>query len=133
MPDYLNLTGKTALITGASSGIGAATAVVLADLGAHVAIGYHRNQRGAEETRDKILAAGGKAIAIEGDVRHASEVRAVVDRAVGALGPIDILINNAGSLVARYGIREITEEHLDDVLALNLKSAILASQAVANS
>jgi 3-oxoacyl-[acyl-carrier protein] reductase len=133
MTEYLNLKGKTALVTGASSGIGAATAAVFADLGAKVAIGYHRNKPGAEETRKRIADAGGSVIAIEGDVRKASDVRAMVDRTVQALGPIDILVNNAGSLVARFGIREITEEHLDDVLALNLKSAILASQAVASS
>ncbi len=133
MTDYLTLKGKTALVTGASSGIGAATAVVLADLGAKVAIGYHRNKRGAEETRKTIAGAGGTAIALEGDVRHGSDVRAVVERAVSELGPIDILVNNAGSLIGRFGIREITEQHLDDVLALNLKSAILASQAVAGS
>jgi 3-oxoacyl-[acyl-carrier protein] reductase len=133
MPDYLNLTGRVALVTGASSGIGAATAVVLADLGAKVAIGYHHNKGGAEATRKKIIDAGGTAIAIEGDVRQASDIRATVDRTVSGLGPIDILVNNAGSLIARFGIREITEEHLDNVFAVNLKSAVLASQAVAGS
>jgi 3-oxoacyl-[acyl-carrier protein] reductase len=133
MTDYLNLKGRTALVSGASSGIGAATAVVLADLGAKVAIGYHRNKRGAEETRKKIADAGGTAIALDGDVRQASDVRAMVDRTVSELGPIDILVNNAGSLIGRLGLREITEQHLDDVLALNLKSAVLASQAVAGS
>jgi len=130
---YLNLTGTVALVTGASSGIGAATAVTLADLGARVAIGYHRNKAGAEATRDRILAAGGAAIAAGADLRRAGEIRALVDRAAAELGPIDVLVNNAGSLVARLGIREITEAHLDDILALNLKSAVLASQAVAPS
>ena len=130
---YLNLTGRVALITGASSGIGAATAVTLADLGARVAIGYHRNKAGAEATRDRIVAAGGTAIAVSADVRRADEVRALVDRAAAELGPIDVLVNNAGSLVARHGIREVSEAHLDDVMALNLKSAVLASQAVVSS
>jgi 3-oxoacyl-[acyl-carrier protein] reductase len=129
----LNLSGSVALITGASSGIGAATAVRLADLGARVAIGYHRHKAGAEATRDRIVAAGGQAIAIGGDVRLVDEVRALVDRTVTELGPIDILVNNAGSLVARLGIRDVTEAHLDDVMALNLNSAVLASQAVAQS
>jgi 3-oxoacyl-[acyl-carrier protein] reductase len=133
MQRYLDLTGRIALVTGASSGIGAATAVTLADLGAHVAIGYQRNRKGAEETRDRIVAAGGAAIALEADVRRAADVRALVDRAATELGPIDILVNNAGSLVARLGIRELTEERLDEILALNLKSAVLASQAVAAS
>lgn len=133
MQRYLDLTGRIALVTGASSGIGAATAVTLADLGAHVAIGYQRNKKGAEDTRDRIVAAGGVAIAIAADVRRAADVRALVDRAATELGPIDILVNNAGSLVARLGIRELTEERLDEILALNLKSAVLASQAVAAS
>ena len=130
---YLNLTGSVALITGASSGIGAATAVTLADLGARVAIGYHRNKAGAEATRDRIVAAGGTAIAVSADVRRADEIRALVDRTVAELGPIDVLVNNAGSLVARRGIREVSEAHLDDIMALNLKSAVLASQAVVAS
>jgi 3-oxoacyl-[acyl-carrier protein] reductase len=133
MQNYLDLTGTIALVTGASSGIGAATASTLADLGASVAIGYHRNKKGAEETRDRILRAGGTAIAVAADVRRSDEVRALVGQVVRELGSIDILVNNAGSLVVRRGIRELTEEHLDEILALNLKSAVLASQAVVPS
>jgi 3-oxoacyl-[acyl-carrier protein] reductase len=133
MQQYLDLTGRVALITGASSGIGAATAVTMADLGARVAIGYHRNRKGAEETRDRIVAAGGAAIAVEADVRGAEAVRALVDRVTAELGPIDILVNNAGSLVARRGVRDLTDEYLDEVLSLNFKSAVLAAQAVAAS
>lgn len=133
MQNYLDLTGSVALVTGASSGIGAATATTLADLGAAVAIGYNRNRTGAEETRDRIVAAGGRAIALAADVRRAEEIRSLVARVTAELGSIDILVNNAGSLVVRRGIREITEEHLDEILALNLKSAVLASQAVAGS
>jgi 3-oxoacyl-[acyl-carrier protein] reductase len=133
MQQYLDLTGRVALITGASSGIGAATALTMADLGAPVAIGYHRNRNGAEETRDRIVAAGGAAIAVEADVRGAEGVRALVDRVTKELGPIDILVNNAGSLVARRGVRDVTDEYLEEVLSLNFKSAVLAAQAVAAS
>jgi 3-oxoacyl-[acyl-carrier protein] reductase len=133
MQPYFDLTGTVALVSGASSGIGAATAVMLAGLGARVAIGYHNNSPGAEDTRDRILASGGTAVAIRSDVRQASEVQALVGRTVAELGPIDILVNNAGSLIARLTIQEITEQHLDDVYALNLKSAVLASQAVVAS
>jgi 3-oxoacyl-[acyl-carrier protein] reductase len=133
MQPYLDLTGRVALVTGASSGIGAATAVTLSDLGARVALCYHNNRRGAEETRDRIRAAGGTAMAVAGDVRRADDIRALVDRAAAELGPIDILVNNAGSLVARFGIREITEERLNEIVALNFTSAVLASQAVAAS
>jgi 3-oxoacyl-[acyl-carrier protein] reductase len=131
MHKYFDLAGRVALVTGASSGIGAATAETLAELGARVAIGYNRNQKGADETRDRIGAAGGTAIALTADVRRAAEIRTLVDRAVAALGPIDILVNNAGSLVVRRGIRDITEDQIDEIVALNLKSAVLASQAVA--
>jgi 3-oxoacyl-[acyl-carrier protein] reductase len=133
MMQLLNLSGRTALVTGASSGIGAATALTLAELGAGVAIGTYQNVRGAEETRDRILATRGRAVAIPGDLRQASGVRALVDRAAGALGPIDILVNNAGSLIARHPLPEITDTYLDEIFALNLKSAVLASQAVAPS
>ena len=133
MTNFLDLTGKVALVTGASSGIGAATAEVLADLGAAVAIGYHRNQAGAERVRDAIRAAGGKALAVGGDMRKPAEIRAVVERAAAELGPLDILVNNAGSLVKRWPMRDLTEEGLDDILDVNLKSAVFCSQAVAPS
>ncbi len=133
MQNYLDLTGKVALITGASSGIGAATATVFAELGAVVAIGYHRNQTGAEQVRDRINGAGGKAIAIRADVRQTTEIHSLVDQARSALGPIDILVNNAGWLVARFRIQEMTEQSWDEVMDLNLKSAVLCSQAVAGS
>ena len=133
MKSLLDLTGQAALVTGASSGIGAATAIMLAELGARVAIGYHHNQSGAEETRDRIVAAGGTAVAILADVSHAAGVKSLVDDATGQLGPIDILVNNAGSLIKRLTLHEMTDEHLDAVYALNVKSAVLAAQAVAPS
>ena len=133
MKQFLDLSGRTALVTGASSGIGAATAATLAELGARVALSYHHNQRGAEDTRDRIIAAGGKAVAIAADVRRQDDIKALVARTVSELGPVDILVNNAGSLVARYGILEVTPETLQDVVTLNFNSAVLASQAVAAS
>ena len=133
MRNYLDLTGKVALITGASSGIGAATAAVFADLGAKVAMGYHRNQKGAEQVRAGIAAAGGRVVAIRADVCQENEIHSLVKSTVDELGPIDILVNNAGSLVERMKIHEITGEKWDAILNLNLKSAALCSQAVAAS
>ena len=133
MKPYFDLTGSVALVTGASSGIGAATAATLADLGARVSIAYHSNQKGAEDTRDRIVASGGTAIAVKCDVRHEAEIRTLVEQTATELGPIDILVNNAGSLIARLSLQEITGAHLDAVYGLNLKSAVLASQAVAGS
>jgi 3-oxoacyl-[acyl-carrier protein] reductase len=133
MQNYLDLTNKVALITGASSGIGAATAAVMADLGARVAIAYHHNETGAKQVCDDILAAGGNAITLRADMRKTSETPALVDRVSQDIGPIDILVNNAGSLVARSPIIKLTEELWDEVMDLNLKSAVLCSQAVAPS
>ena len=133
MKNFLDLTGRTALVTGASSGIGAATAAVLAELGAPVGIGYYNNAAGALKTRDEIIAAGGRAIAIRADVRRESECRMLVETTAAAFGPIDILVNNAGSLVKRIPLAEMTEAAWDNMIALNLKSAIFCSQAVAPS
>jgi NAD(P)-dependent dehydrogenase (short-subunit alcohol dehydrogenase family) len=133
MKNYLDLTSKVALVTGASSGIGAATAVMLADLGASVAVGYYGNQQGAQQVRDSIARTGGRATAIRADMRRADEIRSLMQQTVQELGPIDILVNNAGSLVERLRLLEFTEAKWDEVMSLNLKSAMLCSQAVAPS
>jgi 3-oxoacyl-[acyl-carrier protein] reductase len=130
MQNFINFSGKIALISGASSGIGAATAQVMAQLGAQVAIGYHRNAKGATETKQAIEKAGGKAIVIEADVRKAAEARRLVQETAVQLGPIDILINNAGSLLERLSMEKMTEARWDEVMDLNLKSALICSQAV---
>ena len=131
MRNLLDLSGKVALVTGASSGIGAATAALFADLGARVALGYFHNEAGAEQVRQSIASAGGTVIAIRGDVRRAADIQTVVRRSSDELGPIDILVNNAGSLVKRLPLKDVTEDQWDDIQDLNLKSAVLCSQAVA--
>lgn len=133
MSNYFDVMGKVALVTGASSGIGKATAIALADAGAAVAINYHRNEGGAEDARQKIIAAGGRAITIQADVTKSADIRAMVEKAVAEFGPVDILVNNAGSLVERLRLLELTEEKWDAVIDLNLKSAFLCAQAVAAS
>jgi 3-oxoacyl-[acyl-carrier protein] reductase len=133
MKNYLDLGGRVALVTGASSGIGAAAAALLAELGARVGIGYHANQKGAEAVRARIVDTGGTAVALNADVRQARDVQSLVTRTADQLGPIDILVNNAGSLVKRVPILEVDDDHWDEVLALNLKSAALCTRAVAPS
>lgn len=133
MKNYLDLTGRVALVTGASSGIGAATASVLADLGAIVALGYHQNEEGANQVLDQIMKEGGKALAICADMRRAADISSLVKRATDELGPIDILVNNAGSLVQRQTIRQLTPERWNEIMNLNLTSVMLCSQAVATS
>jgi len=133
MKNYLDLTGRVALVTGASSGIGAATASVLADLGAIAALGYHQNEEGANQVLDQIMKEGGKALAICADMRRAADISSLVKRATDELGPIDILVNNAGSLVQRQTIRELTPERWNEIMNLNLTSVMLCSQAVAPS
>ena len=129
MKNYLDMTGRIALVTGGSSGIGAATAAVLADLGAKVAIGYYQNEKGATEVRDGIRAAGGTAITVRADVRKAAEAGPLVEQVTKELGPIDILVNNAGSLVKRIAIADLTEEIWDEIMDLNLKSVAFVSRA----
>lgn len=133
MKNYLDLSGKVALVTGAGSGIGHATAISLAEAGAAVAVNYHRNEAGAEDAKRKIIAAGGRAITVRADVTSSADVRTMVEETVAAFGPVDILVNNAGSLVERLRLLELNEARWDDVIDLNLKSAFLCSQAVAAS
>lgn len=133
MSNSFDVTGKVALVTGGSSGIGAATATMLAANGASVAINFHQNSAGAEKVRDEIISAGGKAIVAQADVANSGEVESLIKRAAEGLGPIDILVNNAGSLIERLRILELTEERWDEVIDLNLKSAYLCCRAVAAS
>jgi 3-oxoacyl-[acyl-carrier protein] reductase len=125
MRNHMDLSGRVGLITGASSGIGAATATLFAELGAKVAVGYYHNEQGAEHVRASIAAAGGEAISIRADVRETDQIRMLVSRTTDHLGAIDILVNNAGSLIERQPVLEMAEERWDEVLNLNLKSALL--------
>ncbi len=133
MRNHLDLSGKVALITGAGSGIGKAAAIALAGQGAGVAINYHRNEAGAEDAKQKIIASGGRAVALQADVTKSGDVKRLVEQTVSVFGPVDILVNNAGSLIERLRLLELTEERWDETIDLNLKSAFLCAQAVAAS
>lgn len=133
MTNYIDLTNKVAIITGAASGIGRATALALAESGAAVTINYRRNEKDAELLRKQIVSAGGRAITVQADVTRTSDVDALVRRSTDEFGPVDVLVNNAGSLIERLRILELTEERWDEVMDLNLKSAFLCSKAVVPS
>lgn len=133
MSTHFDLNGKVALVTGASSGIGRATAIALAGGGASVAINFHRNEAGADAARAEIVNAGGKAITVQADVTRTADVQSLVKQTTVEFGPIDILVNNAGSLIERLKMLELTEARWDEVVDLNLKSAFLCSQAVTGS
>jgi len=124
-----DLNGHTALVTGASRGIGAAIAIALAEAGAAVAVNYRERADDAEAVVAKIRESGGRATAIAADVSQAAAVAKMVDLAGSALGAIDILVNNAGLAIVR-SIDDLTENDFDRTIAVNLKSAFLCTQAV---
>ncbi len=126
----MNLTGKVALVTGASRGIGQAAAIDLAKAGADVVVNFIGNEAVAQETVEKIEALGRKAIKIKADVGNAEDVQAMIDESVAAFGHIDILVNNAG--ITRDGLLiRMKDSDWDDVLNINLKGVYLVTKAVA--
>ena len=125
----MKLAGKTAIVTGGGRDIGAAVAKMLAAHGASVAINYFASSKGADETVDAIKAAGGKAIAVQGDLNKQEDVDALVSKTVAEFGSIDILVNNAGGLIARKTIAEMPLEHWDAVMTLNLTSVFMMTKA----
>jgi 3-oxoacyl-[acyl-carrier protein] reductase len=124
-----DLSGRVALVTGASRGIGAAVALTLAEAGASVAVNYRERADGAEAVVAKIKAMGGRATAIAADVSQSADVAAMVAHVTKALGPVDILVNNAGMAIVR-GVDDLTEAEFDLTISVNLKSAFLCTQAV---
>src|SRR5690242_16088333 len=129
MQANLDLTGRIALITGASRGIGKAIALALASVGADVAVNYRSEAARAQAVAAAIHAMGRRSVAIAADVSQGSEVKRLVDVVERELGPIDVLVNNAG-IALRRNLEELTEADFDATLAVNLKSAFLCSQAV---
>ena len=124
-----DLKDKVVLITGSSTGIGAAAAVAFGKLGARVAVHYNSSQGPAEEVLGRVKATGAQAILLKGDVLESAQCQRLVDETVKAFGRIDILINNAGALVQRVPIEEITDELFDNVVYLNVRSAMICTAA----
>ena len=125
----IDLTGRVALVTGASRGIGAAIAIALAEAGADVAINYRERAVEAEAVVAAIVAAGRAAIAVQADVSGSEAVAGMTRTVTEKIGPVDILVNNAGIALIR-GIDDLTEADFDQTISVNLKSAFLCTQAV---
>ena len=123
------LSGRVALVTGASRGIGKAIALALAEAGAAVAVNYREGGEEAEAVAEAICSRGGRAAAFGADVSLAGAVHAMVNAIHDQIGAIDILVNNAGMSAPR-SLDDITEEDFDRTIAANLKSAFLCTQAV---
>jgi 3-oxoacyl-[acyl-carrier protein] reductase len=127
-----SLEGQVALVTGASRGIGRATAAALARAGADVAINYQRSREAAEALANSLCDSGVNLAPVQGDVSDPGQVSAMVDQAREVLGEITILVNNAG--ITRDGLlARMSDEDFDDVLATSLRGSFLASRAVARS
>jgi len=123
------LRGRTALVTGGSRGIGAAICRALADVGAAVAINYRERADDAASLADELRAKGVRAAAFQADVSKADAVARLVEMVKSELGPIDVLVNNAGIAITR-GVDDLTEADFDRTMLVNLKSAFLCTQAV---
>ncbi len=123
--------GQVVVITGASSGIGRATAIEFARSGAHVVVNYLSNQKAAGDVVKQIVEEGGKAVAVQANVAKKADVEHLMQAALQAFnGRIDILFNNAGTLVERKNIADMSEELWEQVMNVNAKSVFLCSQAV---
>ena len=131
MPEAIaaDLSGKSVLITGASTGIGAAAARAFAKAGCRVAIHYNASLNRAEEVAADVRFCGAQAFLVRGDLTSSATAREVVDATAAHFGGLDILINNAGGLVRRVPIAEIDDAFFDAVMNLNVRSLVAACSA----
>ncbi|WP_433598161.1 SDR family oxidoreductase [Nocardia sp. CA-135953] len=127
---HTDLSGRTAIVTGASRGIGRAIAVRLATRGAAVVVGYLRNEEKANAVVEEILEQGGRAIAVQGDLAKPTEVKRLFDRAEEVFGALDIVVANAADVVIKPVV-DCTEEEFDKLFAANAKSAFFTMQEAA--
>ncbi|HTY79225.1 MAG TPA: SDR family NAD(P)-dependent oxidoreductase [Candidatus Bathyarchaeia archaeon] len=128
----MRLTGKVALVTGAQQGIGRAIAVALARDGADVGVNFLDDGAAAEGVAGEIRSLGRRAVTVQGDVSKAASVASMVQAVVDALGPPEVLVNNAG-VFPRASFLELAEREWDFVLGVNLKGGFLCAQAVARA
>jgi glucose 1-dehydrogenase len=125
----MRLTGKNALVTGSSRGIGRGIAIRFAQEGANVAINYVGSEEAAQATLDVVTSYGVRGVILPADIGRVSEVRSLIESAAAALGPLDILVNNAG--VEKHApFWDVSEHDYDTVIDVNLKGAFFATQAM---
>lgn len=124
------LIGKTAIVTGASRGIGRAIAMKLGAMKASVAVNYVNDQKSAALTVADIEKFGGKAVAVKADMRQVSDIQSLFDRTIADFGAVDILVNNAGIRLFKP-IAAVTEAEFDDIFAANVKGVFFACQMAA--
>ncbi|MHC6226121.1 SDR family NAD(P)-dependent oxidoreductase [Pseudomonas sp. X10] len=125
-----DLTGKVAIVTGSSKGIGAGIAERLAAEGAKVIVNYSRSAEDAEKVVKRIAAAGGKALAHKADISRPDEIALLIDATVRAFGRLDILVNNAG-VYKPDSLEELSAESFDEHFNLNVRGLLLTTQAAA--
>jgi len=128
----MRLLGKVALVTGAQQGIGRAIALALAADGADVGVNYLDDQTAADAVADEVRARGRRAVLIPGDVSRAEEARRMVEAVVTGLGPLDVLVNNAG-IFPRSPFLDLREDEWTRVLDVNLKGSFLCAQTAARA
>jgi 3-oxoacyl-[acyl-carrier protein] reductase len=124
-----DLEGKRVLVTGASTGIGAAAAQAFATSGSRVVVHYNASRDAAEAVAAKIRGTGGEAHLVKGDVRTGAAARRIVEEAAERLGGLDILVNNAGGLVKRVPVAEIDDAIFEEIMNLNVRSMVAACSA----
>jgi glucose 1-dehydrogenase len=124
------LRGKVAIVTGGSSGIGRAICIALGRAGAAVTVNYRSKPESAEEVRQEILKAEGRAAAVQGDVSKIADLQNLVDQTVKAFGRLDVMVNNAG-LETRTSVLDSTEHDFDLVIGVDLKGVFFGTQAAA--